>query len=394
VIPFADVLGILALAGSAALVVALVGAGALSLVRRRPLAAGLAVLVLTIVGAGAAATTVVGLAMFLSAHDLRVLLVVVVVAAAAGTATAVLLTRRLVAAVRDVAGVARALADEEAVLPPDRPLPAEFAALVDDLVATADRLQTAHRRERALEASRRELVGWVSHDLRTPLAGLRAMVEALEDGVVQDDAEVGDYHRRMRGEIERLSAMVDDLFELSRLHAGTLRLPVDPTVVADLVSDAVAAARPVARARGVGLEGRVDGDALLLLPSAPLERVLANLVSNAVRHTPRGGTVVVEGAVEDGRLRVAVQDGCGGIPEEDLPRVFDVGFRGSPSRTPGEGAGGGLGLSIARGLAEAAGGTVEVANSDAGCRFTLRLVATGADTAPAPTRDGLLSARG
>jgi signal transduction histidine kinase len=333
--------------------------------------------------------------MFLSGHDLRVLLVVVVVAAAAGMATAVLLSRRLVAAVRDVAGVARALADEEPVRAPDRPLPAEFATLVDDLATTADRLQAARRRERALEASRRELVGWVSHDLRTPLAGLRAMVEALEDGVVQDASEVADYHRRMGAEIERLAVMVDDLFELSRLHAGTLRLPVEPTVVADLVSDAVAAARPVARARGVRLEGQVHGDPLLLLPSGPLARVLANLVSNAVRHTARGGTVTVDGTVEADRLRVDVQDGCGGIPEEDLPRVFDVGFRGTPARTPGEGAGGGLGLSIARGLAEAAGGTVEVANVDGGCRFTLRLAAAAADAAAPPDCAGrVLSARG
>jgi signal transduction histidine kinase len=394
VIPFADLVGIVAIAGGAALAVALVGAGALAVVRRRRLAAGLAVLVLTVVGAGAAATSAVGLAMFLSAHDLRVLLVVVVVAAAAGAGTAVLLARRLVAGVRDVGDVARALADDEPVCPPSRPLPAEFAALVDDLVTTADRLRAARRRERTLEASRRELVGWVSHDLRTPLAGLRAMVEALEDGVVAEPTEVAEYHGRMRGEIDRLTAMVDDLFELSRLHAGTLPLPVEPTVLADLVGDAVAAAAPVARARGVRLVRAVHGDAVLSLPASSLARVLANLVSNAVRHTPDGRTVVVEGAVDPDGVWMAVQDECGGIPEADLPRVFDVGFRGSPARTPGEGAGGGLGLSIARGLAEATGGTVEVTNQDGGCRFTLRLAAPVPDARPAVVGDRSLTPSG
>ena len=374
-IPPADLVAVLAIAGAAALAVALAGAAVLTAVRRRSIAAGLAVLVLTVVGSGAAATTATGLAMFLSAHDLRVLLVVVVVAAAVGTAGAVLLARRLVSGVRDVAEVARSLADEGPVASPARPLPAELSALADDLVTAADRLAAARARERALEGSRRELVGWVSHDLRTPLAGLRAMAEALEDGVVAEPYEVAEYHRRMRVETDRLTAMVDDLFELSRLHAGTLRLTPVPTVLGDLVSDAVAAGRPVARSRGVHLTGRVDDDTARLLSAASLTRVLSNLVSNAVRHTPSGGTVTVEAGAADSMIWIAVDDQCGGIPEEDLPRVFDVGFRGSRARSPRDGGGGGLGLSIARGLVEAAGGGVEVANRDDGCRFTVRIPA-------------------
>jgi signal transduction histidine kinase len=283
--------------------------------------------------------------------------------------------------------VARALAGDEPVQTPRRPLPAEFAALVGDLVTTAERLRAARQRERALEASRRELVGWVSHDLRTPLAGLRAMVEALEDGVVSEPDEVAAYHCRMREEIDRLTAMVDDLFELSRLHAGTSPLPVEPTALSELVSDAVASAAPVARARGVRLVGAVRGDGVRSLPAGSLARVLANLISNAVRHTPGGGTVTVEGGVDDDGPWLAVQDECGGIPEADLPRVFDDGFRGTPARSPGEGAGGGVGLSIARGLVEATGGTVEVANRDGGCRFTLRLGARAAEARLAAAGD-------
>ena len=142
-IPLADLVAIVAIAAGAALAVALIGAAALAAVRRRPIAAGLAVLVLTVVGAGAAATSATGVAMFLSAHDLRVLFVVVVVAAAVGAAGAALLARRLVAGVRDVAGVARSLADGEPVALPAGPLPAELAALANDLVTAADRLAAA-----------------------------------------------------------------------------------------------------------------------------------------------------------------------------------------------------------------------------------------------------------
>lgn len=373
--PPIDLLAVLTIAGAAALAVALAGAVALAAVRRRSIAAGLAVLVLTVVGAGIAATTATCVAMFLTASDLRVLLVVVGLAAVVGTVAAVVLARRLVAGVREVAAVARALSEEGPVALPRRPLPTELAALAGDLVNAADRLAAARDRERVVEASRRELVGWVSHDLRTPLAGLRAMAEALEDGVVRDPAEVAEYHRRIRAETDRLSAMVDDLFELSRLHAGSLRLDPVPSVLADLVSDALAAARPVARAGRVELSGRVDAEGLHLLSPVAVSRVLGNLVSNAVRHTPPGGSVTVTAGTDDGRVWIAVADGCGGIPEDDLPRVFEVGFCGSRARTPRDHGGGGLGLAIARGLVEAAGGSVDVVNHASGCRFTVRLPA-------------------
>src|SRR5207253_2153570 len=136
----------------------------------------------------------------------------------------------------------------------------ELALIGDELEAMNRHLEQARARERALDASRRELVAWVSHDLRTPLAGIRAMTEALEDGVVDDPEAVRRYHRAIRVEADRLSGLVDDLFELSRINAGALRLHLEPVNLSELVSDAIASAAPIATAKGVRLEGTVDAE--------------------------------------------------------------------------------------------------------------------------------------
>jgi signal transduction histidine kinase len=240
----------------------------------------------------------------------------------------------------------------------------------------------AHERERAVEASRRELVAWISHDLRTPLAGVRAMSEALEDGLVIGPAATADYAGRIRRETERLSIMVEDLFELSRVTAGALNLTLEAVAIDEVVDTVVLGARGPAELRGVRLESRPAAmPALALASDQELARVVRNLVANAVRHTPADGTVVVATGQEGGEVYLRVDDRCGGIPVTDLPRVFDVAFRGTdPARSTtsdrtGEPAGAGLGLAIARSLVEAQSGRIEVNNQDGGCRFEVRLPA-------------------
>jgi signal transduction histidine kinase len=233
----------------------------------------------------------------------------------------------------------------------------------------------ARERERAAEASRRELVAWISHDLRTPLAGIRAMAEALADGVVSSPTEVSGYANRIGGETKRLSGMVDDLFELSRITAGALQLTMSQVALREVVSDVLAAQAPVAQRKRV----RVLADALtapVVLGSDPeLARVVRNLVSNAIRHTPPDGTVAVQIGVDGRDAVLAVDDACGGIPDAELGRVFDVAFRGSAARTPSpdEQGGGGLGLAIAKGLVEAHKGRINAHNHGPGCRFEVRL---------------------
>jgi two-component sensor histidine kinase len=250
------------------------------------------------------------------------------------------------------------------------------------------RLENARQRERALEDSRRELVAWVSHDLRTPLAGIRAMAEALEDGVIDDPATIDTYHRRILHEVSRLSDMVSDLFELSRINAKALVLDLHEISLADVLSDAVATAEPIAAAQGVVLAGEQPDDVPMVMGSVPeLSRVMSNLLSNAIRHTPPGGTVRVTSHREGGDVVVGVADGCGGIPDQDLPRLFDVAFRGSAARTPDQTSGAGLGLAIARGLVEAHGGSVGITNHGPGCCASFMLpAARGRHTSHRPDR--------
>ncbi|MFC4854109.1 sensor histidine kinase [Actinophytocola glycyrrhizae] len=240
----------------------------------------------------------------------------------------------------------------------------------------------ARERERAAEASRRELVAWISHDLRTPLAGIRAMAEALADGVVSSPSEVAGYASRIGGETRRLSGMVDDLFELSRITAGALRLTMSQVALREVVSDVLAAQVPVAQRKRVRVLANAATAPVVLGSDPELARVVRNLVSNAIRHTPPDGTVAVQVGVDGGDAVLAVDDGCGGIPDGELSRVFDVAFRGSAARTPSRSAeeqvGGGLGLAIAKGLVEAHRGRINARNHGPGCRFEVRLpLATG-----------------
>ncbi|MGH3344539.1 MAG: sensor histidine kinase [Carbonactinosporaceae bacterium] len=376
-IPLADLAVVAAIVGVAAAAVAGGGWLALRLLSGRSIVVLLAVVAIVTVLATLAGVLGAALAMFISPHDRSVLVPLVAIAGAAGLVVAVLVGRGVVRASRLLRGVAQGIGDPLRFAAPtartvDR-LPAELGAIARELERTHHRLTRLRERERALEASRRELVAWVSHDLRTPLAGLRAMAEALEDRVVADEQTVARYHAQIRREADRLTGMVDDLFELARIHAGALRLSRRHVGLDDLVAEAVAVVWPLATAKGVRLRSGLVTAIPIEVDAAELGRALRNLVVNAVRHTPSDGAVEIAAATVDGMACVTVSDGCGGIPEQDLPRLFDVAFRGSPARTPGPEEGAGLGLAIARGIVEAHAGEIDVSNAGPGCRFEVRL---------------------
>jgi signal transduction histidine kinase len=369
--PVGDALELIAIAAVAAAGAGLLGILALILLRRRPIGVQVAVVALASVAAIGAGAMVAARAMFISAHDLDALLVILLAAGTMGALVALILGRRVSVAAGAVGTMARRIGDDPVPgrLPPIRT--GEFAALARELEETSMRLHEARAREQATEASRRELTAWVSHDLRTPLAGIRAMTEALEDGLIRDPETAQRYYRTLRVETERLAHLVDELFELSMIQAGALHLQMERVALGDLVSDAISAASISAVGRGVRIEGEVTGSTELSPPE--VSRVLRNLLDNAVRHTPNDGSVWVETGMQDGGAYVSVADQCGGIPQADLVRVFDTAFRGERARTPSEDAQGGLGLAIARGIVEAHHGEISVRNEGAGCRFTVRL---------------------
>ncbi|MFI5829971.1 sensor histidine kinase [Streptomyces sp. NPDC051578] len=347
------------------------GAGVLRLVRHRSVAVSLTVVAAVTVTAMLAGTLAVAQAMFLSPHDLGVVTLVAAMAAVVSLGTALLLGRWVVARSRELSRAARDFGDGGSFAAPPGQTTAELDALSRELAVTSTKLAASRQRERALETSRRELVAWISHDLRTPLAGLRAMSEALEDGMAADPAR---YHRQIRTEVERLNSMVGDLFELSRIHAGALCLTPSRMSVYDLVGDALSGVDPLAREHGVRLVGDTVERVPVEVDGKEMTRVLANLLINAIRHTPADGTVAIAARRQAGAVILSVTDGCGGIPAEDLPRVFDTGWRGTTARTPPAGAG--LGLAIVRGIVEAHAGRATVRNVPGGCRFEVTLPLT------------------
>ncbi len=401
-----DIALILAYTTASCVGVGLAGLGAFRLLRRRTLR--LAIVLAAVIPVLAVTVSVLAnvRAMFLSGHDSVVVLV------ALGWATVIAVTMTMMVGrlfergshalrqgLRELDGATLATSPEPATAHEPRvargpapvvsgslnkPVPpAELAMLVAELDSIRQRLIASRSRERALETSRRELVTFMSHDLRTPLTGLRVLAEALDDGVIDDvPAAMG----RIRGYVDRMTLLVDDLFELSRVTSRDVTRPRRLVSLAEVAMDVVAETGDLARSRGVELKLELaTGSRLPVLGDADeLARAIGNLVVNAVRHTEPGGVVHVMATREGDRAQVSVTDGCGGIPGADLPFVFDAGWRGSPDRTPDDG-GAGFGLAIARGVAESHAGQLTVTNVDGGCRFELDLPSSPASQLPSPS---------
>lgn len=250
--------------------------------------------------------------------------------------------------------------------------------------------------ERAAEHSRRELVAWVSHDLRTPLADIKAMAEALADQVVTSPDEVATFAAQIDSNVVRLSQMVDDLFEMARIHSGAMTLELEPIDIREVADEVGTALLGAARRADVTVTISVPPDPLVVQASAAaLSRALTNVVVNAVAHTARGGTIDITLGCEGTTAWVAVEDTGVGIAPEDLPRIFDVAFRGTASRSPvnavGLPSGSGMGLAIARGLVDAHGGSISAANTDDGSRFEVRLPLPPSSSRESPRLDSATS---
>ena len=226
--------------------------------------------------------------------------------------------------------------------------PESGPAEVADLAASFNEM--AESLERLFDA-RRELVAWASHDLRTPLANMQAMLEALEDGLVEPETTLP----VLREQVGVLSSLVDDLFELARIDAGALTLELRAAPLEPVVESCLRGVEADARRRGIDLAASVPDDVTARCAPEKIERVLFNLLTNALRHTPSDGSVAVRVEQVDHEVQVSVEDTGEGLGEEARSRMFDRFWRGDPARSA---RGAGLGLAIARGLVEAHGGRI------------------------------------
>jgi len=314
--------------------------------------------------------------MFISEHDLALAGMLLLFASGISVSFGFLISSALVQALGDIVQASEQLSKGDLTARVPTGGRDEVARLAVSFNQMASRLEAAAQEARRMEAARRDFVAGASHDLRTPLASLQAMIEALAEGVVVDPETVQRYLRQSQAEILRMSRLTDDLIQLAQLDAGHFAMHYEPASLSDLVSDSLGSLTPRAAAKGLTVSGWVDPQVGLVW-MAPLQvgRILHNLLDNALRHTPEGGTIAVRAAPEDGAVVISVQDSGEGISAEDLPQVFERFYRGEQSRSRSAG-GSGLGLAIAKGLVEAHGGEIWVDSrpgSGACFRFSLPL---------------------
>jgi signal transduction histidine kinase len=327
-----------------------------------------------ILGAAIAVANLVGLAllMLVSPHDATLMGILLIYAAAAGVGAALALGRERVRTIDRLASVALQLGrgNASARVGPVGSGGPELETLARTLDDMADHLQKASEREREVESRRRDLMTAISHDLRTPLSSLQAMIEAIDDRIVEDPPTLRRYTSEMRASVSQLVTMVGDLFELAQLDAGAIEAETRRAFLRDVVRSAVGAVELQAEEKGLALRTDLGGEWSTRC-SPRLARVLQNLLVNAVRHTPTDGSVVVEATRRQGELEVSVRDTGDGIAPEDLGRIFEPFYRADPARS---GGGAGLGLALAKRIVESLGGHVEVRSApQAGSRFCILL---------------------
>jgi signal transduction histidine kinase len=250
----------------------------------------------------------------------------------------------------------------------------EMAQLARGFNSMAARLETANREQREVETLRRDLIAWVGHDLRTPLSSIRAILEALADGLVDDPETVQRYLRTAQQDIRSLSQLIDELFEMSQLDAGGLKVDVTPNSLSDLISDTIESFNELASRQQVTIQGAtLPGLDPVNMDTPRIGRVLNNLVGNALRHTPPGGSITLTAERIPGQVVLNVSDTGEGIRPVDLEHIFERFYRAEKSRSRATG-GAGLGLAIAKGIVEAHGGTIRVESiPERGSTFIIRL---------------------
>ncbi len=308
-----------------------------------------------------AAVLLSGWVMFHMGDDVKIL----AVSAASATVAMIgglFLARSIASSIDRVRDASVALSHGDLTVRAPESGPAEVADMAESFNEMAANLEQ-------LFDARRELVAWASHDLRTPLANMQAMLEALEDGL----AEPADYLPALGDQVRGLTLLVDDLFELARIDAGSLTLELRASALDDVVSTCLRGVTAEAALRHVSLGADVDPAAVARFAPDKVERVLLNLLTNALHHTPSDGAVAVRVVPDDDAVRITVEDTGEGLADEAQRRMFDRFWRSDPARSQ---RGAGLGLAIARGIVEAHGGSIWAENRpEGGARVSFTLPA-------------------
>lgn len=312
--------------------------------------------------------------MFASQHDLLLAVVLLVFAAGMAMALGYFYSSALAGRISDVEQAARRIAEGDLSARVPVSGTDEVAALARSFNRMAGQLQAAAEKQKEVERLRSDLIAWVGHDLQTPLTSMRAILEALADGMVDEPQTVQRYLGIAQRDIRSLSTLIDDLFQMAQIDAGGLRLDLAPNSLGDLISDTLESFSELAARQSVSLQGTVaPGVDPVRMDAARIGRVLNNLVGNALRHTPAGGRVEVSASRQADGVQVSVSDSGEGIRAEDLAHVFEQFYRGEKSRSRATG-GAGLGLAIARGIVRAHGGEIRVESEPGqGTRFFFNL---------------------
>lgn len=312
--------------------------------------------------------------MFASDHDLLLAIVLLVFAGGMAMVLGYFLSSTVTERIDLLKGAAERLAKGD--LKTRVPVQGhdEVAALAITFNQMAEQLQTADQKQRELENMRRDLIAWVSHDLQTPLTSMRAILEALSDGVVDEPETVNRYLNIAQRDVRSLSALIDDLFQMAQLDTGGFPLDSAPASLNDLISDTLESFSELAYRESITLEGWVEPNVdPVIMDTQAIGRVLNNLISNALRHTSAGGKIHVSARRTDKGVEATVSDTGEGIRAEDIPHIFESFYRGEKSRNRDTG-GAGLGLAIARGIVRAHGGDIRVeSESPNGTRFIFQI---------------------
>lgn len=318
--------------------------------------------------------------MFISDHDFYLTTALLIFASLLATGFGMFLTAHITQRLSLLSNAAEVLARGQFDERLDIKGSDEIAQLAKTFNWMTESLEKLDEQKRAIDQTRRDLIAWVSHDLRTPLSTIRVMLEAIKDGVVDDQFTHDRYVENSLKEIEHLSRLINDLFELAKMDTGHVEMDFQKASLRDLVSDTLGVMSAQAKYRGVNLSAEVSESIdMVYMDTHKIQQVLYNLLDNAVRYTPEAGNVQLSVRLNGRDVQIDIRNSGAVIDDEHLPHIFDSFYRIEKSRKLDDYGrrSTGLGLTIAQRFVEAHRGRIWAESSqDKGTVFSFTLPVT------------------